>query len=176
MWPYLLNLWALPPVDAHLDCPAPRAGELPDPFGLYNAAQVTGVWRTVGIASLAATVVLLLACYLLPRASLSPRFVRSWYGWLAATMAFCFAVPFVVSRLTPVAARPGSCTTRPSAFLTHLPFDVVFPRMLAGLVWGLLAFTLFSLIATRLLARGPVAGGFFHYRGCPWPRWNPLEG
>jgi hypothetical protein len=176
MWRYLLHLWAIPPIDARLACPPPRAGEAADPFGLYNAAEVLGVWRTIATASIIGTLVILLACYLVPRASLSARFVRGWYGCLVGTMAFCFLVPLVVGWLTPVTARLGSCTTRPSAFPVQLPFDLLFPRMLAGMVWGLLAFTLLSLVITRLLARWPAAGGFFHYRGCPWPRWNPLEG
>lgn len=176
MWRYLLHLWALPPLSARLECPAPRAGEAADPGGLYNAVQVMGVWRTIAISSIAVTLVIVLLCYLMPRASLSARFVKGWYACLAATAAFCFLVPYVVNALTPVTARSGSCTTRPAAFLVHLPFDLVFPRMLAGVVWGVLAFTLLSLLFTRVLARWPAAGGFFHYRGCPWPRWNPLEG
>jgi hypothetical protein len=176
MWRYLLHLWAIPPVDAHLVCPAPRVGESPDPFGLYDAVQIAGVWRSIALASVAGTLLILLACYLVPRASLSARFVRGWYACLGITMAFCFVVPFVVGTLTPVTARAGSCTTRPAAFPVTIPFDLLFPRMVAGAVWGLLAFVLLSLVITRLLARGPMAGGFFHYRGCPWPRWNPLEG
>ncbi len=178
MWRYLLHLWALPPIDAHYErCPAPRAGEAPDPFGLYNATEVLGVWRTIAIASIVATLVIVLLCYLLPRASLSARFVRMWYACLAGTALLCFAIPFVVGKLTTVHVRAGSCTTRMAAFpVPHLPFDLLFERMLAGLVWGVLAFVLLSVIFTRLLARGPVAGGFYHYRGCPWPRWNPLEG
>jgi hypothetical protein len=178
MWRYLLHLWALPPIDAHLGCPPPRAGEAADPFGFYDAVRIQDVWSSIFWASLIGTLVILLACYLIPRASLSPRFVKGWYASLAGAMLFCFAVPLVVGRLTPVTARAGSCTTRPAAFLVQLPFDLLFPRMVAGLLWGFIAFTVASLFFTRILARGagPVAGGFFHYRGCPWPRWNPLEG
>lgn len=177
MWRYFWHLWALPPIDAHLVCPPPRADEAVDPFGFYDAVRVHDVWSSIAWASAIGTLVIFLACYLLPRASLSARFVKGWYACLAGTMLFCFAAPYVVGMLTPVTARAGSCTTRPAAFLVpHLPFDLLFPRMVAGALWGLVAFTVLSLVVTRLMARGPVAGGFFHYRGCPWPRWNPLEG
>ncbi|MFL5386457.1 MAG: hypothetical protein ACJ8GN_28390 [Longimicrobiaceae bacterium] len=180
MWRYLLHLWALPPIDARIEpCPPPRAGEAPDPFGFYDALRVQDVWSTIFWISLIGTLVIVLACYLVPRASLSARFVKGWYACLVGTMLFCFAVPYVVGMLSPVTARAGSCTTRPAAYLIpHLPFDLLFPRMLAGALWGLVAYIVFSVFFTQILARGagPVAGGFFHYRGCPWPRWNPLEG
>jgi hypothetical protein len=176
MWRYLLHLWAFPPVDARLVCPAPRQGEAADPFGLYNQAEVLGIWRNIAAASVVGVLVLLLLLYLLPRASLSARFVRGWYLTLGAATVYCFLVPLAVGKLTTLSARPDSCTTRPAAFPVHLTVDLLVPRMWAGAVWGFLAFILLSLIFTRVLARGPVAGGFFHYRGCPWPRWNPLEG
>jgi hypothetical protein len=57
-----------------------------------------------------------------------------------------------------------------------IPASLLMDRMFAGLVWGALAFLLLSLLATRVLGLSRLAGGFFHYRGCPWPRWNPTKG
>jgi hypothetical protein len=178
MWRYFLHLWALPPVDAHMGCPPPLPGEAIDPFGFYDATRILDVWSWIAWISAGGIVLIVLTCYLLPRASLSARFVRGWYACLVAAMLFCFAVPFVVGRFSPMTARAGSCTTRVAAFAVPLPFDLLFPRMLAGLLWGFLAFIVVSLFFTQFVARGagPRAGGFFHYRGCPVPRWNPLEG
>ena len=72
--------------------------------------------------------------------------------------------------------RAGSCTTRPAAYRVELPASLLTDRMFAGLLWGMLAFTLLSLVGTQLLGRSRLAGGFFHYRGCPVPRWNPTQG
>jgi hypothetical protein len=88
----------------------------------------------------------------------------------------CLLVPLAVALLTDVHARAGSCSTRPAAFLVELPFALVLPRMVAGLVWGLLAFAIASVGATKLLGMWSGSGGFFHYRGCPLPRWNPGQG
>jgi len=173
---WLLHLWAQPPVGIRLDCPPPRAGDPADPGGLYDAAEIVARWQTMGGVSVALVVALLLGCYLLPRASLNRGFVVRWWGTLATSGVLCLLVPLPVGLYSPVHARAGSCSTRPAAFPVDLPLDLLLPRMLAGLVWGLLAFALASLLATWLLGRWSGAGGFFHYRGCPWPRWNPGQG
>ncbi|HEX8271790.1 MAG TPA: hypothetical protein VF615_03995 [Longimicrobiaceae bacterium] len=173
---WLLHLWAQPPVGVRLPCPLPRAGEDYDPGGLYDAAEIAARWQAMAGVSAALVVALLLGCYLLPRASLNRGFVVRWWAALAVSGGLCLLVPLVVGLYAPVHARPGSCSTRPAAFPVDLPLELLLPRMLAGLVWGLLAFALVSLLATRLLGRWSGAGGFFHYRGCPWPRWNPGQG
>lgn len=173
---WLLHLWAQPPVAAHLECPPPRAGDPPDPGGLYNAAEIAARWQMMAGVSIAVVVALLLGCYLIPRASLNRGFVVRWWVTLAVSGVLCLLVPLAVGMHSPVHARAGSCSTRPAAFPVDLPFDLLLPRMLAGLVWGLLAFAAASLLATWLLGRWSGAGGFFHYRGCPWPRWNPGQG
>ncbi len=173
---WLLHLWAQPPVGVRLVCPPPRAGEQPDPAGLYDAAEIAARWQMMAGVSAAVVVALLLGCYLLPRASLNRGFVVRWWGTLAVSGVLCLLAPLVVGMSSPVHARAGSCSTRPAAFLVDLPFDLLLPRMVAGLVWGLLAFAIASWLATLLLGRWSGAGGFFHYRGCPWPRWNPGQG
>lgn len=173
---WLLHLWALPPVGARLVCPPPRAGDPADPGGLYNAAEIAARWHLMAAVSIAVVVALLLGCYLLPRASLNPGFVRRWWGTFGLCGVLCLSAPWAVGRYAPVHARAGSCSTRPAAFPVDIPFELLFPRMVAGLFWGLLAFTVLSLIATRLMGRWPGTGGFFHYRGCPWPRYNPGQG
>ncbi|HEX8361781.1 MAG TPA: hypothetical protein VF613_16810 [Longimicrobium sp.] len=170
---WLLHLWAQPPVGARLECPPPLADDPPDPGGLYNAAEIAARWQMMALVSIALVVLLLLGCYLLPRASLNRGFVVRWWGTLGLAGVLCLFVPLAVGGYAPVHARPGSCSTRPAAFPVEIPVDLLFPRMIAGFMWGLLAFAIVSLLATRLLGRWSGAGGFFHYRGCPWPRWNP---
>jgi hypothetical protein len=173
MWNWLLHLWAGPPVDAVLACPAPRAGEAPDPGGLYIAAEITSAWQLMAAASAVGVFLLLFACYQLPRASLNRAFVVRWWFALAAAGVLCALAPLAVWLLVDLHARPGSCSTRPAAFPVELPIALLWPRVAAGLLWGVLAFVLLSLFATRVGGNWPAAGGFFHYRGCPVPRLNP---
>jgi len=170
---WLFHFWALPPVGARLECPQPRAGDPPDPGGLYNAAEIAARWQLMAVVSCVLVAALLLGCYLLPRASLNRGFVLRWWGAWGLAGVLCLFVPLAVGQFSPVHARAGSCSTRPAAFPVDLPFELLFPRMVAGFLWGLFAFALFSIIATRGLGRWPGMGGFFHYRGCPSPRWNP---
>jgi len=176
MWNWLLHLWAPPPTGAVVDCPAPLPGDPRDPGGLYNLAELNSLWARIGIVSVVAVLVLLLACYLLPRASLSPRFVMRWWLTLAASAVLCALIPLALGLTADMHARAGSCSTRPAAFPVDLPASLLMDRMFAGLVWGALAFLLLSLLATQVLGLSRLAGGFFHYRGCPWPRWNPTKG
>jgi hypothetical protein len=176
MWNWLLHLWASPPTGTILPCPAPRAGEAPDPGGLYDVAELGDLWTRMGIVSAVTVVVLLLFCYLLPRASLSPRFVMRWWLTLAAAAVLCFLVPLALGLTAEVHARAGSCSTRPAAFPVELPVSLLMDRMFAGLLWGALAFLVLSLFATKVLGLSRHAGGFFHHRGCPVPRWNPTQG
>jgi hypothetical protein len=173
---WLLHLWAQPPVGARLECPPPRVGDSYDPGGLYNAAEIAARWQVMAFASIALVVALLLGCYLLPRASLNRGFVVRWWATAGLSGVLCLLVPLAVGMYSPVHARAGSCSTRPAAFEAPIPFDLLLPRMLAGSMWGLLAFAAASLLATWALGRWSGAGGFFHYRGCPWPRWNPSQG
>ena len=173
---WLVHLWAQPPVGARLACPAPPAGDPHDPGGLFNAAEIAARWQVMAGVSMALVGALLLGCYLLPRASLNRAFVVRWWATVVLSGVLCLIVPLAVGRYAPVHARAGSCSTRPAAFAAELPFDLLLPRMAVGFLWGVLAFALASLLATWLVGRWPGAGGFFHYRGCPWPRWNPVQG
>jgi hypothetical protein len=127
----------------------------------------------MGAATALGVILLVLACYQIPRKSLSDGFVRLWYMGLVGASLFSAAVPPVVAFLMPARAVAGSCQTRPGSFSVQLPLELVLPRAGAGALWGALAFVALSLLATRLGSLGPRAGGFFHYRGCPWPRWSP---
>ncbi len=169
----LLHLWALPPVDARLFCPPPVSGEPVDVSGAFEPGRLAAMWAMIAAVTTAGVVLLVAGCYQLPRNSLSARFVGRWYGWLAGAALFSALVPPAVAVLMPARALAGSCMTNPAAFSVYLPLDLVLPRAAAGALWGMAAFLAVSLVATRLLGRGPWAGGFFHYRGCPWPRWSP---
>lgn len=170
---HLLHLGALPPLSLPLICPAPQPGERLDLLGRYDPAALVSFWNLVAIVSVVGVALLVLACYQLPRRSLGPGFVRGWYACLGGAALYAAAVPPAVAALVPVRAMAATCAAHPLSFPVHLPMDALVPRMLAGAVWGVLAFTAASLVATRLAGQGPWAGGFFHYRGCPWPRWSP---
>ncbi len=173
---WLFHLWAHPPTGAIVPCPAPIAGDPADPGGLYDAGQLMALWDSIATVSVIAVVAILLACYLIPRASLGPRFVRTWWLALAGSGLVCALIPLALGLTTQVNVRAGSCSTRPAAFPVDLPFGLLVDRMIAGALWGMLAFLILSLFATQVFGRSRLAAGFFHYRGCPVPRWNPTQG
>ena len=69
-------------------------------------------------------------------------------------------------------ALAGSCVTNPNPFPVTLPWSEILERGASGAVWSLLAFVVLSLLLTRTIGWLPQGGGFFHNRGCPWPRWR----
>jgi hypothetical protein len=111
--------------------------------------------------------------YFATTGSLSPRFVKRWWIFLAIAAVACFATAAIVLRGYPTHAMLGSCTTNPTGFAKNLPWDRVWLRAVAGLVWGALAFGLLSIVLTRTVGRWHGAKGLFHFRGCPLPRFLP---
>jgi hypothetical protein len=173
---WLLHLWAHPPIGAVVPCPPPLPGNPPSPGGLYDPAHLTSFWNSITLFSFIAVLLLVVLCYQLPRSSLGPRFVRGWWIIFAFAGVAGATVPALMGIGRQITVRAGSCSTHPSAFLADLPYNLMFDRIFAGAIWGMLTFVVLSLIATRLLGMSRHAGGFFHYRGCPWPRWNPMQG
>jgi hypothetical protein len=170
---YFLHLWAPPPESLQLTCPAPPPGVAEDPVGFFAPESVDAAFSLAGYGSAGLVVVMVLLTYLATSGSLSPRFVKRWWIFLAITAAACFAIAVGVLRLYPTHAMIESCTTNPTAFLRELPWDLVWLRALAGLVWGALAFGLLSILLTRLVGWWPGSKGLFHFRGCPVPRFLP---
>jgi len=171
---YLLHLWAPPPVNLRLEaCPAPPPGEPVPPPGLYAADSVAAAFSLTGWISVVTIVLLVLLTYLLQSGSLSERFVKKWWGMLAIAVLLCAVIALVVLRVFPTHAMAGTCPTNPTAFAAPLPWNVIVDRAIAGAAWGSGAFTLLSIVLTRTLGYWPGAKGFFHFRGCPWPRFKP---
>ena len=173
---WLLHLWAHTPLGTIVPCPPPIPPDPVDPGGLYDPVQLAALWNRIAIVSVLVVLALVLGCYLLPRASLGPRFVRGWWLGLAGAALAGFLIPLALGLTTQVNVRAGSCSTRPAAYPVDVPLGLLTDRMFAGIVWGMLAFVVLSLAGTQLLGRSRLAGGFFHYRGCPVPRWNPTQG
>jgi hypothetical protein len=172
MPPFLLHLWANPPTDLALMCPAPPPGDPIPPPGFFDPATVSAAYGAAGWASLGAVILLVLCCYLLTRSSLGPGFVKRWWIFLAIAGVVGFLVPLGVLRFWGTRALAGSCVTNPNPFAATLPWSEILDRSVAGLVWAPLAFLIFSLLFTRTAGWLPQSGGFFHNRGCPWPRWR----
>ena len=173
MPPFLIDLWAVPH-DIPLACPPPPAGQPSDPSGFYDLTTVSSAFSAAGLASFVSVLIMLIVIYQFTRVSLGPRFVWRWWIGLIVTALLCGVVTALILQAAPTTALAGSCETSPDAFLIRLPTDVILDRSLAGAVWGLVAFTLFSLVATATLGRVPATrNGFFHNRGCPWPRFVP---
>lgn len=173
MLEYLLHLWATPPDNFQLECPAPPPGMDPDPVGFFAPDSVGAAFSWAGYSSLAAVVVLVLITYLATTGSLSPRFVKRWWLFLLVAALACFGIAVAALWLYPTHAMVGSCATNPTAFERQLPWGLIWERAFAGLLWGSLAFTLLSVLLTRLLGNWPWSKGFFHFRGCPVPRYRP---
>lgn len=174
MTDFLLHLWAGPPARLPVACPAPPPGEPLPPPGEFDPSTILAAYSAAGWLSLVAVVLVVLVCYLFTTGSTSPRFTIRWFVFLGIAAVVAFAVPVVVLRVWPTRALANSCLTNPTAFTVTMPWDVVISRGLAGIVWGVLVFTLVSILLTRTAGRWPSAGGFFHHRGCPWPRFAPF--
>jgi hypothetical protein len=157
-----------------ITCPAGLPGSPPAGTGFIDPASLAAAYRENAFAWTAMLLVLVLACYLTAPASLNRGFVLKWWLYWGAAMLLGALIPLVVLSLAPLHALAGSCSTNPLPFAAHLSFGQILPSMEAWALWSLAAFPLLSWLLTRLAGWHPAAGGFFHYRGCPWPRWNPF--
>lgn len=175
MWQYLLHLWASPPANVALTCPAPAPGESPDLYGVFDPVPVNTAYQWTAVVTALLVLLAVLACYLLYRSSLSRRFVRRWWVALLVTAVIGALVPLAMLYLAvPQHALAGTCETNPLPFPETFPLGLALNRALAGFFWSALAFLVFSLLLTRAAGWHPASGGFFHNRGCPWPRVNPF--
>jgi hypothetical protein len=175
MWQSLLHLWAPPPADVALICPLPAPGEPEDPFGVFDPASVLTAYQWTAVATALLVLLAVLACYLTDRRSLSRAFVQRWWVTLAIASVIGALVPLVMLYfVVPQHALAGTCETNPLPFAATFPVGLALSRALAGFIWSALAFGAFSFLLTRAAGWHPASGGFFHNRGCPWPRINPF--
>jgi hypothetical protein len=168
----LLHPWT--PPDLTVVCPLPPPGQKGNPFGFFDPASLDGPYHLAGVLWAVAMLALVLGCYLTSTASLNRGFVVKWYACWAGALLVGALVPLVVLGVSRPTVIVGSCSSLPIAFVTRLSIDQILPTALAAAAWAFAAFPLLSLAATALAGRHPASGGFFHYRGCPWPRWNPF--
>lgn len=174
MWQSLLHLWAPVPVNVLLTCPPAPPGAPAVGPGFLDPAPIATAYQWTAIVSGVAVLAAVLLCYLLARSSLNRGFVTRWYGFMGASMVAGAVIPVAVLLLMPQHALAGTCETNPLEFAAHLPAAVILARAAAGFAWGGLVFVLTSLVFTFAAGRHPASRGFFHHRGCPWPRWNPF--
>jgi hypothetical protein len=175
MWQSLLHLWASPPANVRLTCPAPAPGGQFDPHGVFDPRPVAAAYQATALTAALLVLVAVLACYLLDRRSLSRAFVQRWWVVLAAASIVGALVPLVMLYVfVPQHALAETCDTNPTEFAATFPLDLALSRALAGFFWSALAFGVFSFLLTRVAGWHPASGGFFHNRGCPWPRINPF--
>jgi hypothetical protein len=170
---FLINLLGFAPGNVSLACPPPAPGDTPDPTGFYDPASVATAYHAAGWATFGLVVLLVVLCYVWNSTSLGSPFVRRWWTFGVLSVVVSAVVGALVVALWPTRALAGSCETLPTAFLKHLPLGLVLSRGVAGLLWGLVLFPVVSLVLARTVGYLPAAGnGFFHNRGCPYPRWR----
>jgi uncharacterized BrkB/YihY/UPF0761 family membrane protein len=175
MWQSVLHLWAPPPANVPLICPPPAPGDPPSLNGFFDPAPIEAAYQWAALATGVLVLLAVLACYLMDRRSLSRAFVRRWWVVMAATAGIGALVPLAMLYLVvPQHALAGSCETNPLPFAETFPLGLALTRALVGFVWSGLAFGIFSFLLTRTAGWHPASGGFFHNRGCPWPRVNPF--
>lgn len=165
------RLWS-PSSDLQLTCPAPPAGVTgTNSIGHYDPATLASAYLAASVATIAAVTLVVFICYLWNQTSVGPSFVRRWY--LSALVATVFAALLPVALLAawPTHALANSCETNPNPFAAPLPLSELLTVGVSGALWGVVGFVLLSIILTRTVGRVPQAGGFFHNRGCPWPRF-----
>lgn len=171
----MLHLWAPPPANVSLTCPPPAPGDPPALNGFFDPVPIEAAYQWTAVATAVLVLLAVLACYLLDRRSLSRAFVRRWWLVLAAASLVGALVPLMMLyAVVPQHALADSCETNPLPFAAAYPLGLALSRALAGLVWSALAFGVFSFLLTRAAGWHPASGGFFHNRGCPWPRINPF--
>lgn len=170
----MLHLWAPPPTDVPLTCPPDAAVEVAS-TGFIDPGPIEAAYQWSAAVTVLLVLLAVLACYLLYRSSLSRAFVRRWWLVLGIASVIGALVPLAMLYLAvPQHALAGSCETNPLPFTATYPLGLALNRALAGFVWSALAFGVFSFLLTRAAGWHPASGGFFHNRGCPWPRINPF--
>jgi hypothetical protein len=168
----VLHPWTPPTLT--LACPPPAPGNPASGPGFFDPRSLEGPFHTAWFAWIALVLAMVAACYLTSNASLNRGFVMKWHLFWLLSIFLGSVVPLVVLALSHPTALAGSCSTDPDAFAAALELGQIVPVMEIAALWSFVAFPLLSVIATTLAGRHPAAGGFFHYRGCPWPRWNPF--
>ncbi len=154
-----------------VNCPGGYAGKSK---GFILRESVEAAYHLNAFAWAAAIVVLVLACYLTASASLDRGFVVKWWMYWAAAVLVGFLLPLAVLSLVPLKLAAGSCGALRAGMPVHMSLIQILPSMVAWAIWAFAAFPLLSWLFTRLAGWHPASRGFFHYRGCPWPRWNPF--
>ena len=171
---YFVHLWAGPPTDLLLSCPAPTDGQPPDLQGFYDILTVNGAFTRVVLVQSLLVCVLVTVCYSMSRYSTGSAFIKRWWTFLGVNVVLTAIATWVSLRAYQTRALAGSCETNPDAFRIGLPTEMIEQRTIAGAVWSIGAFVILSLILTQVLGRVPTKGnGFFHNRGCPYPRILP---
>lgn len=143
-------------------------------IGYIATESVEAAYRLNALIWAAVIVAVVLACYLTASASLNRSFVVKWWMYWAAAVFLGLLVPLVVLSVAPLKLVSGSCGAYRAGMPVHMSFTQIFPSMEIWAIWALAAFPLLSLLFTRIAGWHPASRGFFHYRGCPWPRWNPF--
>lgn len=169
----LVHVWRVTK-SVTITCPPGLPGAGPPGSGFIDPHALTAAYRESGIAWGATILALVLACYLTGSASLNRGFVVKWWLYWLAAVVLGALVPLAVLSTAPLHALAGSCATLPTAFAVRLAFGQILPTMELAALWSLVAFPILSLLLTVLAGWHPASRGFFHYRGCPWPRWNPF--
>lgn len=168
---YVAHLWAVPPVDLSLPCPAAASGQSTNPTGHFDNATVMAAFNSAALWSTIAVIAIILFCYMATRKASGPRFDKRWVLSGVASLIICGVISYAALHFAHTTAAANSCESNPNAFAWALPDNVVLNRTIAGLVWGALAFALGSFIFTRAFGWYPsLTNGFYHNRGTPWPR------
>jgi hypothetical protein len=168
---YLKHLFATTPVDVSIVCPVVDGQQ--DPQGFIAQSYVNTAWSLTFWLSLLAVLGLVFACYHLTRMTTGPGFSRRWTIFLPITAVTTALVALIVLKSMRFMAAELTCDTAPDPFKVGLPANVVWMRVFAGMIWGALAFVVFSVIFTKTLGRVRWNTGFFHNRGTPLPRFLP---
>lgn len=174
MWKWLLHLGTIRDYNAvSFTCPAGATGGAAT-LGYYDGPSVASAFNALAATSFLTVLLVVLFIYLATDKALGPRFVVRWYWGLFAAAIFCAILPYAVLPVMPTHALSGTCPTNEDPFPLRLPGSLIMLRAMAGFVWGLLAYFLFSAIMTTTVGRFASAkNGFFHNRGCPLPRLVP---
>lgn len=174
MWKWLLHFGTIGDYNnVSFTCPPDPSGGAAT-LGFYDGVSVASAYDILAAASIAAVLVIVLAIYMGTDKALGPRFIKRWYKGLAIAAVVCGILGYAVLSIAPTHAFGGTCPSNPAPFPLRLPASLIVWRTLAGILWGAVAYFVFSIVLTATAGRfASLKNGFFHNRGCPLPRLVP---
>ncbi len=173
MLEFLRNLLGSVPSDIAVVCPDTGA------TGYIATQDLIRAWNLTVVVSMIAVAFLVVWCYSATKTTTGPQFSVRWLWTAVAASGLSAVVTFVILKAYPFTIDQATCGNGAEVLgqvsRQALPGDYFFPAIAVRFVWGIFAFVALSSALTATIGRRPWAGGFFHNRGVPFPKFLPFS-